>query len=156
MFPFAKVLEEHWETIYAEFQNLGAHQLDDWHQKDLYGDGWKVFGLYSFPEGEKLNEELCPFTTRLIEEHIPHHGACGFSILYPGTEIKPHVGYEGNFLRCHLGLKIPEDCAIEVNGIERSWEEGKVMVFDDTYEHSAWNLSDEIRIILLIDFIKKQ
>jgi hypothetical protein len=33
-----------------------------------------------------------------------------------------------------------------------SWENGKCMVFDDTYIHSAHNESDQERVILLLDF----
>jgi aspartyl/asparaginyl beta-hydroxylase (cupin superfamily) len=31
------------------------------------------------------------------------------------------------------------------------WEEGKCIVFDDTFEHEVWNRTDEERLVLLID-----
>jgi ornithine lipid ester-linked acyl 2-hydroxylase len=31
------------------------------------------------------------------------------------------------------------------------WEEGRCVVFDDTYRHEVWNDSDEVRAVLLID-----
>jgi beta-hydroxylase len=34
----------------------------------------------------------------------------------------------------------------------RLWKEGKCLVFDDTSEHEAWNLSDRHRDVLLLDF----
>ena len=37
-------------------------------------------------------------------------------------------------------------------GDARPWEEGKMVIFDDSYEHEAANLSKEMeRVILLID-----
>lgn len=34
------------------------------------------------------------------------------------------------------------------------WEEGKAVVFDDTYEHEVWNNSNQVRVVLLIDIIR--
>ncbi|HEV8408169.1 MAG TPA: aspartyl/asparaginyl beta-hydroxylase domain-containing protein, partial [Sphingomicrobium sp.] len=33
----------------------------------------------------------------------------------------------------------------------RQWEEGKLLIFDDSMEHEAKNPSQELRIILLFD-----
>ena len=39
-----------------------------------------------------------------------------------------------------------------VAGDPRPWEEGKMVIFDDSYEHEAANLSkDKERAIMLID-----
>ena len=155
LFPFYQALEENWQAIKAEYLQLRDYQLQPWFQKEIYSGDWKVFGFFDWPNGHKTpGAALCPTTVSIIEEHIEGHATAGFSILKPGTIIDPHVGFAGDFLRCHLGLIIPENCAIKVNGEERTWQEGKVMVFDDTYEHSAWNKSREDRIILLLDFKK--
>ena len=31
------------------------------------------------------------------------------------------------------------------------WQEGKVLVFDDSFEHEVWNLSNEERLIFIVD-----
>jgi aspartate beta-hydroxylase len=31
------------------------------------------------------------------------------------------------------------------------WQEGRVVVFDDTYEHEAWNRSRQTRVVLIFD-----
>lgn len=55
-------------------------------------------------------------------------------------------------MRVHLGVVVPEGCTLMVNGQEKRWEEGKVMVFDDTFRHEAWNPSfDQERIVLMFD-----
>jgi aspartyl/asparaginyl beta-hydroxylase (cupin superfamily) len=33
-----------------------------------------------------------------------------------------------------------------------SWQEGKCLVFDDSFEHEVWNKSDSERVVLLIQF----
>ena len=75
-------------------------------------------------------------------------------MLSPRTRIRPHTGYQGDFLRCHLGLEIPQgDCGLRVGDTTRRWEESRVLVFDDRAEHEAWNMSDAPRVVLLIDFV---
>lgn len=35
---------------------------------------------------------------------------------------------------------------------QRTWEDGKVLVFDDSFEHEVWNHSDQVRIVLFMNF----
>ena len=51
----------------------------------------------------------------------------------------------------HLPLIVPPDCALNVGGVEHRWREGEPILFDDTYEHEAWNRSGQPRLILLMD-----
>ena len=102
-------------------------------------------------------------------EQIPGLTTAGFSALAPDTYIKPHVGYTGEVLRCHLGLITPKrssnglsrehpmpliNCGMRVGDIMYTWSPGKAFVFDDTEEHEAFNYGDRTRFILLIDFKK--
>ena len=115
-----------------------------------------MFGLFDFPHGRPLagNVERCPTTARLVAEHVPAHGAAGFSVLLPGTHIRPHRGYAGPFLRLHLALSVPAgDCALCVQGERRPWVEGEALVLDDRLEHEAWNRTGEERVVLLVDFV---
>jgi aspartyl/asparaginyl beta-hydroxylase (cupin superfamily) len=150
-FPFTKTLEQNWQSIRNELQRLKDGQFLDWPEKHLYGEGWTVFGLISFGIELDKNTKLCPETTRLVKQ-IPGIQTAGFSHMRPGTHITPHVGHPEGVLRCHLGLMIPENCALRVGDETRKWEEGKCMVFDDTIEHEAWNKSDKSRVVLLLDF----
>jgi ornithine lipid ester-linked acyl 2-hydroxylase len=153
-FAFTPALESSWQEIRREYVAVRAG-LVEWHERKLYDKGWKVFGLYSFPDGERIggNIERCPITAELIERSVPGHGAVGFSVLEPRTHIQPHEGYAGAFLRAHLGLIVPVgDCLLKVGGESRPWREGEVMVFDDRIVHQAWNRSDHERVVLLVDF----
>jgi aspartate beta-hydroxylase len=50
-----------------------------------------------------------------------------------------------------LPLIVPEDCALNVGGEIHEWREGRIVVFDDTYEHEAWNRSRSTRVVLIFD-----
>ena len=160
-FPFTATLEAKWTTVRGELNRLPKGSFKAWPDRHLYGRadqqkegaGWDVFGLYAFGQKMERNCVLCPETTLLVED-IPGLKTAGFSWLEPGTHIKPHVGYSGSVLRCHLGLIVPEGCALRVGPKTMPWQEGKCMVFDDTTEHESLNRSDTVRVVLLLDFMK--
>jgi beta-hydroxylase len=153
-FAFAAALRKRWRAIRSEYDEVAALAFD-WPERELHGDGWKVYGLYDFPHGKKLaSSARCPITSGIVERDIPRHGAAGFSVLRPRARIQPHRGYPGQFLRCHLALKVPgTGCGLKVNGETRVWREGEVLVFDDRFEHEAWNDNEEERVVFLVDFI---
>jgi beta-hydroxylase len=149
-FPFVRMLEVNWSTIRDEYSRLAASDFMEWPERHLYNKGWEVFGLYAFGRKIEQNCKLCPETTRTIES-IPGMVTAGFSQMAPGTHIAPHVGYTSAVLRCHLGIIVPEDCALRVGSETRTWQAGKCLIFDDTVEHEAWNRSDKHRTVLLLD-----
>lgn len=173
-FPFLKTLEENWEVVLGELNNLLYNEAENeksyfipWHETDIYDGSWDVYGLYSFGKKLTSNCKLCPETTKLIEA-IPGMTTAGFSALAPNTHIKPHVGYTDSVLRCHLGLIVPTPlveydrrsspelsagaCGMRVEHQIYNWEPGKAFIFDDTLEHEVWHFGDRTRFILLVDF----
>jgi aspartate beta-hydroxylase len=78
-------------------------------------------------------------------------GTAGFGVLAPGTHVAPHCGPINAKLRCHLGLEIPAGCGLRVASETRTWQEGRCLVFDDSFEHEVWNRSDRPRYIFLVD-----
>jgi aspartate beta-hydroxylase len=69
-----------------------------------------------------------------------------------GTHIAAHRGPTNVRLRCHLGVTVPPgDCAIRVGDETRRWVEGECLVFDDHFEHEAWNHTEADRIVLIAD-----
>ena len=74
-----------------------------------------------------------------------------YSVFSPGTHLLPHRGVTNTRVVAHLPLLIPEDCALRVGGEDHHWREGEVVVFDDTYEHEAWNRSARTRVVMIFD-----
>lgn len=152
-FDFLAPLESAWQTVRAELEALEASRFVPWPERALYDAGWDVYGLYAFGRRLEQNCVHCPQTCRLVTA-IPGMSTAGFSSLAPGAHIKPHRGYTKAVLRCHLGLIAPPECTLRVGDQTRSWQEGRIIVFDDTEEHEAWNRSGSRRIVLLVDFAR--
>ena len=74
-----------------------------------------------------------------------------YSLLRPGTHIRPHNGMLNTRLICHLPLITNADCAIRVGNETRTWQQGRLLIFDDSIEHEAWNRGQATRIILLFE-----
>src|SRR5690349_2290101 len=74
-----------------------------------------------------------------------------FSLLAPRTRIPPHTGVANIRLVCHLPLIVPPGCGFRVGESKREWVPGEAFVFDDTIEHEAWNDSDQLRVVLIVD-----
>jgi ornithine lipid ester-linked acyl 2-hydroxylase len=156
--PFAIVddLEKNFDTIKSEYLLGQSKSLaNEWHQNRLYNHGWNVFGFRYERSDIMEARQLCPFISSLIDKYDDLIFTIGFSTLDPGTIIYPHYGYVDTVLRCHLGIIIPDgDCALRVGDVTRKWQEGKAFVFDDTFEHEAWNKTEGRRTVMLMDFKK--
>lgn len=74
-----------------------------------------------------------------------------FSRLAPGTHIQPHHGLLNTRLICHLPIVVPEGCGLRVGAETRHWREGELVIFDDSFEHEAWNRGDAMRTVLLFE-----
>jgi aspartyl/asparaginyl beta-hydroxylase (cupin superfamily) len=117
---------------------------------------WSVFFLWENGQRNEKHCARCPRTAAICEQ-IPMMGLEGFaptvmfSILAPHTHIPPHSSVTNARLVLHLPLIAPEGCRFRVGNEIREWKFGKAWVFDDTIDHEAWNDSDQVRVILMID-----
>lgn len=117
---------------------------------------WNGYYFYRHGERREDNCGACPRTIRALDAlplaRVPGHAPeVLFSVFTPGTQLLPHRGVTNTRLVGHLPLIVPENCALSVGGEVHAWQEGRVVVFDDTYEHEAWNRSDLTRVILIFD-----
>jgi ornithine lipid ester-linked acyl 2-hydroxylase len=161
-FPWARKLEDHWTEIRAELDSVLRYRdaLPAFHEisadvSDISDEKWKIFAFYGYGFRSDANCARCPTTARLLAE-VPGLTTAFFSILAPGKRIPPHRGPWKGVLRYHLGLLIPdpERCGIKVGGETAHWREGESLVFDDAYEHSAWNDTESTRVVLFIDVLR--
>jgi beta-hydroxylase len=164
-FAWVAPLEANWKAIRAELDALLVHRdaLPNFQDisTDQYtltnDDRWKTYFFYGYGFRSDANCARCPETTRLIEA-IPGMETAMFSILAPRKRIPPHTGPYKGVLRYHLGLVVPdapvEQVGIRVGGETAGWSEGASLVFDDSYEHEAWNDTDETRVVLFLDVVR--
>ena len=116
--------------------------------------GWKNWFFY---EDHRPNDALLARvpSVRNVVESFGHEYLDRFeihlSVLEPSAHIPPHCGGVNAKLTLHLPLAVPEgDTAIRVASSVRGWSEGRVLVFDDSYEHEAWNRTAQRRAVLLL------
>lgn len=117
---------------------------------------WNGYYFYRHGERRADNCAACPVTASALEflplSHVRDHGPeVLFSVFTAGTHLLPHRGVTNTRLVGHLPLLVPPDCALKVGGEVHEWREGRAVVFDDTYEHEAWNRSDRTRVVLIFD-----
>ena len=98
---------------------------------------------------------MLPVTSRVVLS-IPDavtmiHGGSKVSVIDGGSLVRPHTGCCNSRLRVHFGITIPDNCGIIVDGEARTWTEVQCMVFDDSFVHSVWQNSTQVRIILIVD-----
>lgn len=117
---------------------------------------WSAFQLLKGGKPVEPNAARCPATLQTLRglplAQIPEHAPeAFFSVLRPGTHIPPHYGLGNYKLAVHLPLIVPPDCAIRVGNETRGWTEGQCLIFDDSFQHEAWNRSDRLRAVLITE-----
>jgi aspartyl/asparaginyl beta-hydroxylase (cupin superfamily) len=148
-FPWTKEIEREWRVIRAEL-NCVLIRKDD-----LPGFHELATDVATISQ-DRGNIKLCPETWRICQK-IPGLITVMFSIFEPGKHLPPHRGPYNGVLRLHLGLIVPEprnQLGIRVEKEIYRWKEGEAVVFDDAYEHEAWNYTPHTRVVLFVDFRK--
>lgn len=126
---------------YQSINPISSGKTKGWHSLFLRIFGHDTKNMKHFPKTKALINQ-CPCTTAY------------FSLLKPGTKIKPHVGIYKGVIRYHLSIKIPQDwrnCWIKVDGKKLHWRENDHLMFDDMFEHSVENNTKEERVVLFMD-----
>jgi hypothetical protein len=118
---------------------------------------------YLMEEG-RWNDDMvsrCPKTMEALST-LPlcesGFGYVYFSTLDPGASIRPHHGATNAKLRIQLALEVgvpsvqTAGAFLTVGKLTREYQEGKILVFDDTHLHSVTNAAAGTkRTILLVD-----
>lgn len=129
---------------------------------------WTVFPLcHTFPAHDvtkrKFISSTCayvPRTTNLLKQYLGDALRTAlFSRLDPETTLAPHTGWKdlaNHVLRLHIPLVVPNGsyCGTWVDGCVENQCVGKVICFDDSKVHRAFNYSQEERIVLIVDLIR--
>jgi len=155
-FPWVAALEGSFSLIQDELARLldAGRGFSRVHRAQTSTGEWAAAYLWYF--GHEIEEtcSLCPETTRLLRTipGVARFGTSLFSALAPHTHIAPHFGFTNAKLRCQLPLRVPGACKLKVGDHEIEQREGRCIVFDDAFLHSAWNDSDDPRFVLVFDF----
>jgi beta-hydroxylase len=164
VFPWVREIEAAYPAIRAELERVltrkddlpGFHELSTDVSTISQDRGWKTFFLSGYGFKSENNIKLCPNTWAACQK-IPGLITVMYSILEPGKHLPAHRGPYNGVLRLHLGLIVPEpreQLGIRVEREVYRWREGEAVIFDDAYEHEAWNKTPHTRVVLFVDFRK--
>lgn len=130
-------------------------------QGDVHGlldnADWSTCFLTDRGQPIKQRVALAPETFQTLDNVAPlcrigtRAPSLMFSLLRARSKIPPHTGMINTRFICHLPLIVPQQCGFRVGASTRHWEVGKLMIFDDSVEHEAWNDSDQDRFVLIFD-----
>jgi aspartyl/asparaginyl beta-hydroxylase (cupin superfamily) len=163
-FSWAIDLSANWDKIKKEV-NILITENDNQFQTNSYlvgissPGGWTSLSYMFW--GLKIKKDLkkyCPVLNEQLEK-IPGLVSLSFSCLATKTSLSEHYGDTNAVIRSHFGIEIPAglpDCGIKVNGEQKAWQEGKWVLFNDAYLHSAWNQTEKRRIVMIIDVIRPE
>lgn len=132
---------------------------------------WRLFGLIL--NKKKLDTaNFCPKTIDILTKSSNRILNAGFSLMEPKCYLGRHKDYNHSFYRLHIPIIIPKNnnknpgTILNKNESNKSfavlnveddyiiWKDNEYFMFDDTYYHNAWNNTNELRIVLLIDILK--
>ena len=169
-FPWLTSIESATDDIRGEFLNLledktvpmrpyvdlsAGVPLNQWRELNR-SPRWGVYFLWR--EGVAFQDHIarCPRTVAALQAwprcDVPGCGPTAvFSVLDAKTHIPPHTGVANTRLIVHLPLIVPPGCVFRVGAERRRWQPGAALVFDDTFEHEAWNDGDAPRAVLILD-----
>jgi aspartyl/asparaginyl beta-hydroxylase (cupin superfamily) len=179
IYPELRPLIDNVEKIRTEVRNV--HQWFQWPSdaKDEKGmcsflEGkWTIFPLY-FPrvevkaikipglfqlELEQLLQDIpshMPETFALLKS-LPLLKFSALSRLGPQSSLAPHRHNNPGSYIAHVGLEIPpgKSCGLKVASSVHHWQKaGDLALFDDNFLHSAWNHSDQERLVLYLDLLR--
>ncbi|XP_035981247.1 aspartyl/asparaginyl beta-hydroxylase isoform X6 [Fundulus heteroclitus] len=154
-----KMLERNWRTIRDEalavMDQSRGHFLPE--EENLREKGeWGQYTLWQ--QGKRAGNacqgvpKTCALMERFPEATGCKRGQIKFSVMQPGTHVWPHTGPTNCRLRMHLGLVVPRPgCRIRCTNQTREWQEGRVLIFDDSFEHEVWQEAASYRLIFIVD-----
>ncbi|MGQ4360544.1 aspartyl/asparaginyl beta-hydroxylase domain-containing protein [Streptomyces sp. SAS_272] len=158
--PVVHALEANHASIKSELETAWSARRNAFSDYEHYltrQQDWQA--LYLFRDGAPVAESAgtVPTAFKVLQEHAVDTEKicplleCHFSTLLPGAEIAPHCDLWNFSINLHLAVDIPDGCGITVAGETRSWDEGKCLLFDYSFEHEAWNHGTRPRTCLLVD-----
>lgn len=166
--PICQRLEDNFETIREE--TLKALQTpDDSGFEDayrfLYEKGeWNHVLLYHDRKFSDECESVFPKTCALLKQWLPSKPGLPWTSnqneqvmvikMKVGTDVEMHSGPSNNILNIHIGIKGLEGARLRIANESFTWQEGKVIAWDGSYDHAVDCLNcKEERVIMMVRYM---
>lgn len=162
-YEWVRTLEDNWHIIRDEMSDIiaGRERIELSSTNPPYlsnPQAWKNIYFYNFLWKNHSNCEKYPRTYALLRS-MPDLTFAEFTVLEPHSQVLPHIGETNTTIRGHLGIVIPgalPAAGIRVGDEERSWEQGKTVLFSDAHRHTVWNHTDGRRFVLVFDVMRPE
>eukprot|EP00928_Gymnodinium_smaydae_P078724 TRINITY_DN62811_c0_g1_i1.p2 TRINITY_DN62811_c0_g1~~TRINITY_DN62811_c0_g1_i1.p2 ORF type:complete len:432 (-),score=117.50 TRINITY_DN62811_c0_g1_i1:364-1659(-) len=166
--PICKNLEDHFETIREETQRALVQSEDSFEDayRFLYEKGeWNHILLYKKKEFTPECESVFPKTCALLKQWLPSKPGLPWTSdqneqvmvikMKKGTDVELHSGPANNILNIHIGISGLEGAELKVANETYHWEEGKVIAWDGSYDHSVncVNCVADERVIMMVRYM---
>jgi beta-hydroxylase len=158
--PGLELIKQNYDIIRDEAKALldgGVFQrppaVDEPGYNSFEKGGWRQYPIKWYgPSCRQSAASACPHTCSVLER-IPAILSAMFVVLPAGGRIGRHHDPLATSLRYHIGLVTPNSakCALTLDGQAHPWHDGKELLFDQTFLHSALNETDQPRVILFCD-----
>lgn len=152
--PIADYLREATSDIKEEALRMRERTLS--FSGGVVTDGsWLIYPLWYMGISLPFMTIHCPKLSRIAAD-IP---GCGMlhpfseallSWQEPHTHLAAHCSVDSLRLRYSVGIIVESDCTLRVGEIKKQWEVGESIIFEDCFEHEAWN-GDKSRLVFIID-----
>lgn len=162
------LMEENFEVIRQETQRALAASEDSFEDayRFLYDKGeWNHILLYKKAEFTSECEEIFPKTCALLKQWLPSKPGLPWTSdqneqvmvikMKKGTDVELHSGPANNILNIHIGISGLEGARLVVANETYAWQEGKVIAWDGSFDHSVdcLNCVAEERVIMMIRYM---
>lgn len=153
-FSFPNLLLENFSIIKKEIMDL---KDEDYSNYDFDGDN-RILAFPFYFKGEEIPQSKikCPKIYDLLQQ-VPRlcsnypMGDFVVSRMAPGTHLHNHCSADNLRIRTMLGINTVENSFLRVCDNEYFWEEGKIFIWEDSFEHESANYGNQDRIILVFD-----
>jgi len=130
------------------------------------GGNWDQILLYHGRQYTEACEKSFPETCKMLKQTLPKRPQHDYPWasnqneqvlvlrLKVGTDTETHCGPANNILNVHLGLKGLDGAVLIVDGKNYTWEQGKVIPWDGSFDHKVHCLNcKEDRYILMVRYM---
>lgn len=154
-----KRLEEEQDNIIDEFlkQEQQGAITKRYRAAKRYGEdaekSWTGYQLSNIMGVRQDVKKRFPNTAQLIDSLGFRVLSSDFLCLDAHYRLPIHTDGSNLIIACHLGISGGEHCALSVAKEAKAIYPGKIVFFDQSFPHTAWNHGDEKRVVLLLSLL---
>ena len=139
------------EDSMSLFSISDGYWIKGWNDSPSWINYGLIYSGFEFPIAGSRHPKTLEFLRSFDRDIF----MAGYSILKAGSEIEQHVDEKTSTNRknvYHIGLDVPDNCYLILDGKKIKEENNKIINFDDSISHGAVNKSNKDRLILYIKF----